>query len=91
VKEEDIDWFIYHLIVEKNSTTLEDLTRQSRLDSSTVLTSLIRLEKKILIDFTEGKISTLSIRDSLFKCQAVYDPDLQYTVENGIIKTKKKE
>ncbi|MGD1003882.1 MAG: hypothetical protein ABR887_00485 [Methanoregulaceae archaeon] len=91
MKEEDIDWFIYHLIVQKDSTTLEDLTVQSQLDSSTVLTSLIRLEKKNLIDFNEGKIRVLSIGDSLIKCQAVYDPNLQYIVENGIIKTKKKE
>jgi hypothetical protein len=91
VKDEDIDWFIYHLLTPREPEVVDDLISQSGLDPATIRESLLRLEKKLLIEVVEDKVRVLSFGESLIRCQLKYDLNLSYTIENGVIKAKKKE
>jgi hypothetical protein len=90
VKEEDADWLIYHLIAQKSTVTAEELVQESGLDAAIVEASLARLDYNLLIDRTGGKIRVLSVGESLIKCQAKYDNELPYVIEDGVIKARKK-
>jgi uncharacterized Zn finger protein len=90
VKEEDADWLIYHLIVNEPVITIERLVVVSELDPCTINASLERLERYLLIERNGGKIRTLNFGESLIRCQVKYSEDLPYTIENGVIKERKK-
>jgi hypothetical protein len=90
VKEEDTDWAIYHLIVREPSISREGLVTASGLDSCMVDASLKRLERYLLIEQTDGKLRVLNFGESLLRCQIKYSGDLPYTLENGVIKERKR-
>jgi hypothetical protein len=90
VKEEDTDWAIYHLIVREPSISLEGLVTSSGLDPCVVDASLKRLERYLLIEQTDGKLRVLNFGEALLRCQIKYSGDLPYTLENGVIKERKK-
>jgi Mn-dependent DtxR family transcriptional regulator len=90
VKDEDIDWIIYHLLTPQGTADPVDLATKSGLDLKTVNISLQRLEKYFLIEMADGRARLLSIGESLIRCQVTYDADLRYIIENGIIKQKRK-
>jgi hypothetical protein len=90
VKEEDADWLIYHLIVKEPAITVEGLVGSSGLDPCTVEASLERLERYLLIERGGGKVRVLNFGESLIRCQVKYSDDLPYTIENGVIKERKK-
>jgi DNA-binding MarR family transcriptional regulator len=90
VKEEDTDWLIYHLIGQEPSMTVEVLISASGLDSCTVEASLERLERYLLVERTGRKVRVLGLSKALLQCQIKYSDDLPYTIENGVIKERKK-
>jgi hypothetical protein len=90
VKEEDADWLIYHLIVSEPAIPLERLVVLSGLDSFTTNASLDRLEKYLLIERDGDKLRALNFGESLIRCQVKYSDDLPYTIENGVIRERKK-
>jgi len=90
VKEEDADWLIYHLIVKEPSLSAEDLVTSSGLDPGTVDASLKRLERYLLIENREGKVRALSYGEALIRCQITYSNVLPFTLENGVIKQRKR-
>ena len=89
MKEEDVDWLLYHIIAQKGEVTADDLADMSGLDAAAVTTSLDRLDRYLLIDRTGGKTRALSIGEALIKCQAKNDETLPYIIENGVIKARK--
>ena len=89
MKEEDVDWVIYHLIVREPSITVEGLISASGLDPCVVDESLGRLERYLLIERPEGKLRVLNFGEALIRCQVKYSQDLPYTIENGVIKQRK--
>jgi hypothetical protein len=90
VKEEDADWLIYHLIVNEPTISVERLVVLSGLDSVTMNASLERLERYLLIERNGDKLRALNFGESLIRCQVKYSDDLPYTIENGVIKERKK-
>jgi len=90
VKEEDTDWLIYYLIGQEPSMTVEVLISASGLDSCTVEASLERLERYLLVERTGRKVRAFSFNEALLQCQIKYSDDLLYTIENGVIKERKK-
>jgi hypothetical protein len=90
VKQEDADWLVYHLIPSGASTTSLDLVRSTCLDPSVVEESLARLERYCLIERNGGKVRMLTFGESLIHNQIRYDKDLPFTIENGMIKEKRK-
>lgn len=89
MKEEDVDWIIYHLIIQKPVTDAETLCAESGFDALTTSASIARLEKNLLIELTEGKIRGLNIGEALIRCQMKYSNDLPFIIENGVIKARK--
>jgi hypothetical protein len=90
VKEEDTDWAIYHLLVKEPSISHEGLVTASGLDPCVVDASLKRLERYLLIEQTDGKLRVLNFGEALLRCQIKYSRDLPYTLENGVIKERKR-
>ena len=90
MKEEDADWLIYHLIVNESVITVERLVVLSGLDSVTMNASLKRLERYLLIERDGDKLRALNFGESLIRCQVKYSDDLPYTIENGVIRERKK-
>ena len=90
MKDEHIDWLIYHLIEPTGPVTLDELAHKSSLDPATVTMSILRLEKNLLVEQCEGRVRMLSLGESLIRCQVRYDPDLPYTIEHGVIREKKR-
>ena len=90
MKEEDADWLIYHLIVNEPAVTVERLVVLSGLDPGTMNASLDRLERYLLIERDGDKLRALNFGESLIRCQVKYSEDLPYTIENGVIRERKK-
>ena len=55
VKEEDIDWRIYHVIMQEKRCSLEKLVGICGYESSVVQASIYRLRRNLLIDCREGE------------------------------------
>lgn len=71
VKEEDIDWRIYHVIVQEKSSSLEKLVDICGYESSVVQASINRLRQYLLIDCREGEncFKACDIGDIMLKNQ----------------------
>lgn len=90
VKDEDIDWMIYHIIARKPVVATGELVSESGLDIASVESSLARLQKAFLIERTPSSVRVLSFGESLIKTQVKYSDDLPFVMENGVIKERKR-
>jgi hypothetical protein len=90
VKQEDADWRVYHLIPPGAPTTIEALAEKSGFDPSRIEESLERLERYCLIERSGGNVRMLNFGESLIRNQCRYEKDLPFTIENGVIKAKRK-
>ena len=91
MKDEEIDWIIYHHIGSQTVSTVDNLIGASGLDPATVRLSLQRLEKSFLIERGDSIVRVLNVGESLLKNQLRFDKSTPYTIENGVIKVKQKE
>jgi hypothetical protein len=90
VKEEEIDWLIYHQINSEEGSGIPELAKENNLPENVVEAALRRLEGNLLIEIRMKRAYLLSINESLIRCQTKYDQTLPYTIENGVIKAKKR-
>jgi DNA-binding IclR family transcriptional regulator len=90
VKEEDLDWLVYHRLPEGTTVTAEVLAEKCGLALSEVETSLTRLEQTCLVERSGCTVRLLSFGEALIRNQVKYEPGLPFTIENGVIKEKKK-
>ena len=90
MKEEDMDWLVYHRIPEGASVTADVLTAGSGLGIPEVEASLARLERSCIVERTGSSVRLLSFGEALIKNQLKYDEDLPFTMENGVIREKKR-
>lgn len=91
MKDEDIDWFIYHLIVAGHGISMEWLTTKSGLPRQIVEASVKRLEHNLLVQQKGERTEVLPVNESLIRCQIRHDTLLPFTIENGVIKEKKRQ
>jgi len=89
VKDEDVDWQIYHLIPEDSATTAAELCSKSGLDRAIVAASLVRLTQSCLIECPNDSVRMLNFGEALLRNQCKYERDLPFTIENGVIKARK--
>ena len=89
VKDEDIDWMIYHIIACEPGVTTGNLAATSGLDAAATESSLARLQKALLIERTGDAVRALSFGESLIRTQVKYSDDFPIVFENGVIKEKK--
>jgi len=90
VKDEEIDWLVYHYIAGHDGVAVKELARVCAFSENTVEASLKRLENNLLIECRDRKAYALSINESLIRCQVKYDSNLPYSIENGVIRAKKR-
>ena len=90
MKDEDIDWLVYHQIPVLGSITAKALLGQCGLEPSVLEDSLARLERYCLIDRDGADVRMLTFGNALIKNQVKYDNDLPFVIENGVIKERKK-
>ena len=91
VREEDLDWAIYHHIPENGGVTTDDLAASTGLECALIDASLARLERYLLIRRAGETVRLLPIQESLIECQCRHTPDLPFVIENGVIKAKRSE
>jgi hypothetical protein len=90
VKDEDVDWLVYHHIPEGSSVTPDALAAKCGLGIPDVETSVARLEQSCLVERAGSSVRLLSFGEALIKNQVKYEKDLPFTIENGVIKEKKR-
>jgi hypothetical protein len=90
VKEEDVDWLVYHRIPEGAPVTPDLLATGCSLGITEVEASLTRLEQACLIERTGSSVRLLSFGEALIRNQIKYEKDLPFTIENGVIREKRK-
>ncbi|WP_292517783.1 MarR family transcriptional regulator [Methanoculleus sp.] len=92
MREEDLDWAVYHGIPQTGSITVEDLAAATGLEPGAVTASLERLEHYLLVRRTGDTVRLLSIQESLIECQCRYTADdLPFVIENGVVRAKKRD
>lgn len=90
MKQEDVDWQVYHLIPPAASTTIAILAETSGLDLMVIEESLARLERSCLVERNAGEVRMLNFGEALLRNQCKYEKDVPFTIENGVIKAKRK-
>ncbi|HQD25334.1 MULTISPECIES: hypothetical protein [Methanoculleus] len=90
MREEDLDWAVYHGIPQSGSITVEDLVATTGFEPGAVRASLERLEHYLLIRRSGEAVRLLSIEESLIECQCRHTKeDLPFVIENGVIRAKR--
>lgn len=90
MKEEDIDWLVYHQLSESTATPQDSLAGLCGLMAPEVDASLVRLERACLVERTGNSVRMLSFGEALIRNQMKYEEDLPFTIENGVIRAKKR-
>ena len=91
VKEEDLDWQIYHLLADEPDQDIGVISGKTGCSTEEVAASLIRLEKILLVERREGTYRVRSIHEMLLSCHARYDEHSSIIIENGIIRERKRQ
>jgi hypothetical protein len=87
VRDDDLDWEIYHAITDGGARTVGDL-EAAGYDPSLVEVSLCRLERAFLVERKGDSVRVLSFQESLLLCQARHEEGCPFVIENGIIKAR---
>ncbi|NLB00874.1 MAG: MarR family transcriptional regulator [Methanomicrobiales archaeon] len=90
MREEDLDWTVYHRIPQNGAITVEDLVAATGFEPGVVTASLERLGHCLLISRSEEMVRLLTIQESLIECQCRHTmEDLPFVIENGVIRAKR--
>ncbi|MDU9376486.1 hypothetical protein McpSp1_11070 [Methanocorpusculaceae archaeon Sp1] len=89
MKDEEIDWALYHLLPESRPVTISALVEQCGLSREVVEASLERMENNCLIAVMGESVNLLSLSDMLMMNQMMHDSSMPVYIENGVIKAKK--
>ena len=90
VKDEDVDWLVYHQLPESSAITVDGLTGRCGIERAIVEASLARLERSCLVEQTCNSVRQLSFGEALIRNQMKYEEDLPFTIENGVVRAKKR-
>ncbi|MEA5038124.1 hypothetical protein SDC9_31499 [bioreactor metagenome] len=88
MRNEDIDWSIFHCIPECGSVTIAELAERSLFSADEIKASLARLERACLIHVDGEKVCALSLND-MFILNEIKNAPSDIYIENGVIKVRK--
>ncbi|MBN1194284.1 MAG: MarR family transcriptional regulator [Methanomicrobiaceae archaeon] len=86
MREEELDWTLYHIIAARNTTTIPELCTDTGFSRDNVEGAMERLERNCLIGRSEEDVRVLSIHESLIMCRVNHAQDSPIVVEDGVIK-----
>jgi hypothetical protein len=87
VRDEDLDWEIYHALLDGKVRTAGDLAGTG-YEPALVEASLCRLERYLLIERRGDELRALSLPEAILLCQARNEVDSPLVFENGVIRVK---
>lgn len=88
MKDEELDWQIYHILAENPGMDADSLAGLLQVSLEVIHGSFLRLQKSLLIEDSPGGARVLSIPDMILKCQARYDTRCPFFFEGGVIRVK---
>jgi len=88
MRNEDVDWTLYHMIPDNGTPTITELVERSCLSVDEVRASLARLEKAGLIYVKGENVCPLSLND-MFMMNEIRNAPSDIYIENGVIKVRK--
>ena len=88
MRNEDIDWALFHCIPECGNMTVAELAERSLFSVEEIKASLARLEKACLIHVAGDTVCALSLNDMFILNEIKNAPSGIY-IENGVIKVRK--
>jgi hypothetical protein len=89
VKEEDLDWLVYHLLLEDPLLDRAGLVVKTGCSEEELAASLARLESSFLITRAGNGFRVLSIQEFTLSCQSRHDPAAPFIIEGGVIRERK--
>ncbi|MBP2132581.1 hypothetical protein J2128_000502 [Methanomicrobium sp. W14] len=92
MREEDLDWKIYHIIAYRENIPINELKKVSGAGEADLFGSVERLVKNCLIEKDDEKVRVLSLPETIMKnnlCCLLKNDDSESPViiENGVIKS----
>ncbi len=87
MRDEKIDWSVYHALLHGKVCTLQDLASIG-YEPRLIEESVRRLEKYHLVERAGDAVRALSFHESLLLCQAKNDETCPFFIENGIIRAR---
>jgi hypothetical protein len=88
VREEDLDWDVYHIIAMEGSIAYDELAQMIDQPGNVIRDSVARLERKCLVARMEGGVRVLSVQESIARCQLQHCMDDCMYLDNGVIKVR---
>jgi hypothetical protein len=89
VKEVDLDWLVYHLLVEDSDQDPGSLAARAGCTDKELAASLARLESSFLLTRSGEGFRVLSVQEFVLVCQSRYDSSAPFTIEGGVIRERK--
>ncbi len=88
MREEDLDWKVYHIVATRRSCGPEEVCGLIPCDPEDAAASLDRLAERNLLVRVGGGYRVASIQETLIACQLKHTRDSPIYFENGVIKVK---
>jgi len=85
-----MDWLVYHLIPGGSPVAIDELIARSGLSGVEVGESIARLERSCLVERSGPTVRVLNFGEAILKNQIKYEENLPFTIENGVIREKRK-
>jgi hypothetical protein len=89
VKEEDLDWLVYHLLLDGKPHDQDSLAARAGCPCEKLVASLDRLESSLLVVREEHGYRARAIQEVILVCQSRYDQSAPFIIEGGIIRERK--
>jgi len=88
VRDEELDWEIYHALQDGKTRTMGDLVGLG-YEPAEIEASLRRLEKALLIERIGDAARPLSFQEAILLCEARNDVNSPICFENGVIRARR--
>jgi hypothetical protein len=89
VREEDLDWLVYHLLLDGTLRDSDRLAARAGCPADELASSLARLESSFLIVRQGTWYRVVSVQEYILFSQARHDPLAAFVFEGGVIREKK--
>ena len=88
MRDEDLDWELYHAVADGKARTMADLAARGH-DPARVEASVGRLERAFLVERQGDSVRALSFQESILLCQLKNERGSPLVLENGVLRVKR--